>query len=74
MSTRSVARTRYERDIWRAVLNISLGMNTTVLLGDLCFTEAPRWRGNRLYFSDFYRHKVLAKRKDFALGCQSLSE
>ena len=32
MSTRSVALTRYERDIWRAVLNISLGMNTSILV------------------------------------------
>ena len=35
-------------------------MNTTVLVTDLCFAEGPRWRDGRLYFSDFYRHEVLA--------------
>ena len=26
----------------------------------LSFTEAPRWHNERLYFSDFYTHRVLA--------------
>ena len=35
-------------------------MKTSILLTDLCFTEGPRWRNGRLYFSDFYRHEVLS--------------
>lgn len=35
-------------------------MTPTIFLTDLCFTEAPRWHNNRLYFSDFYRHEVLS--------------
>ena len=30
------------------------------LLDGLTFTEAPRWRDGRLWFSDFYTHRVLA--------------
>ena len=30
------------------------------LVGGLSFTECPRWRDGRLYFSDFYTHRVLA--------------
>ncbi|HPU50822.1 MAG TPA: SMP-30/gluconolactonase/LRE family protein [Burkholderiaceae bacterium] len=30
------------------------------VLRDLSFTEAPRWREGRLWFSDFYTHRVLA--------------
>jgi sugar lactone lactonase YvrE len=31
-----------------------------VLLDDLSFPEGPRWREGRLWFSDFYTHRVLA--------------
>lgn len=31
-----------------------------VLLEGLTFPEAPRWRDGRLWFSDFYSHRVLA--------------
>ncbi len=31
----------------------------TVLLDGLTFTEGPRWRDGRLWFSDFYTHRVL---------------
>ena len=30
------------------------------LIGGLSFTECPRWRDGRLYFSDFYTERVLA--------------
>jgi sugar lactone lactonase YvrE len=30
------------------------------LIGGLSFTECPRWRDGRLYFSDFYTRRVLA--------------
>ncbi|MCB1694041.1 MAG: SMP-30/gluconolactonase/LRE family protein, partial [Pseudomonadales bacterium] len=30
------------------------------LATNLTFTEAPRWHDGRLYFSDFYSHRVLA--------------
>ena len=33
-------------------------METQVLLEDLCFGEGPRWRHDRLYFSDMHDHKV----------------
>jgi len=32
----------------------------TTLISGLSFTECPRWRDGRLYFSDFYTHRVLA--------------
>jgi sugar lactone lactonase YvrE len=32
----------------------------TTLMSGLSFTECPRWRDGRLYFSDFYTHRVLA--------------
>jgi sugar lactone lactonase YvrE len=32
----------------------------TTLIRGLSFTESPRWREGRLYFSDFYTHRVLA--------------
>jgi sugar lactone lactonase YvrE len=34
------------------------------LIGGLSFTEGPRWRDGRLYFSDFYTHRVLAVAMD----------
>ena len=34
--------------------------DVTVLLEDLCFPEGPRWHDDRLWFSDFYRHEVVA--------------
>ena len=30
-----------------------------VLLDGLTFPEAPRWRGDKLWFSDFYSHRVM---------------
>jgi sugar lactone lactonase YvrE len=33
-------------------------LRSTVLASNLTFTEAPRWRGDRLWFSDFYDHAV----------------
>ena len=36
----------------------------TTLVGGLSFTECPRWRDGRLYFSDFYTHRVLAVTMD----------
>jgi hypothetical protein len=30
-----------------------------VLVGGLTFPEAPRWRDGKLWFSDFYSHRVL---------------
>lgn len=35
-------------------------MTTETLLENLCFGEGPRWRDNRLYFSDMHDHKVLS--------------
>lgn len=32
----------------------------TVLLDDLTFPEGPRWHEGRLWFSDFYTHRVIA--------------
>jgi sugar lactone lactonase YvrE len=32
----------------------------TTLISGLSFTECPRWRGGRLYVSDFYTQRVLA--------------
>lgn len=31
----------------------------TLLRGGLTFPESPRWRDSKLYFSDFYSHRVL---------------
>ena len=32
----------------------------TTLFAGLTFPEGPRWHHNRLWFSDFYSHRVLA--------------
>ena len=32
----------------------------TVVVDGMTFTEGPRWHDRRLYFSDFYTHRVLA--------------
>ena len=37
-----------------------MSKNTEVLIEGLTFTEGPRWHDGRLYFSDFFTHKVLA--------------
>ena len=37
-----------------------MSKNTEVLIEDLTFTEGPRWHDGRLYFSDFFTHRVLA--------------
>ena len=34
--------------------------NTEVLIDGLTFTEGPRWHEGKLYFSDFFTHRVLA--------------
>jgi len=34
--------------------------NLQPVLRDLTFTEAPRWHSGRLWFSDFYSHRVIA--------------
>ena len=36
---------------------------TTVLSG-FCFLEAPRWRDDRIWFSDFYTYQVYSARED----------
>ena len=33
---------------------------TEILIDGLTFTEGPRWHENRLYFSDFFTHQVIA--------------
>ena len=35
-------------------------MKTETLAGGLCFGEGPRWRDNRLYFSDMHAGRVHA--------------
>ena len=35
-------------------------MTLKTLVDGLTFPEGPRWRDGRLYFSDFYSHRVLA--------------
>ena len=37
-----------------------MSKNTEVLIDGLTFTEGPRWHQGRLYFSDFFTHRVLA--------------
>ncbi|HTV59781.1 MAG TPA: SMP-30/gluconolactonase/LRE family protein [Verrucomicrobiae bacterium] len=37
------------------------------LIRDLHFTECPRWHDGRLYFSDFYTHRVYAATLDGAM-------
>src|SRR5579862_8670277 len=32
---------------------------TEILLDGLTFPEAPRWRDGKLWFSDFYSHRVI---------------
>ena len=32
---------------------------TKVLLDGLTFGEGPRWHGGKLWFSDFYSHRVM---------------
>ncbi|MEM9561365.1 MAG: SMP-30/gluconolactonase/LRE family protein [Actinomycetota bacterium] len=36
----------------------------TTILDDLAFGEGPRWHDGRLWFSDFYRHEVVAVTPD----------
>jgi sugar lactone lactonase YvrE len=38
--------------------------SSSVLLEGLSFGEAPRWRGGRLWFSDFHRRAVYAVGSD----------
>jgi len=37
-----------------------MSKNTEVLIDGLTFTEGPRWHEGKLYFSDFFTHRVLA--------------
>ena len=37
-----------------------MSKKTEVLVEGLTFTEGPRWHDGRLYFSDFFTHRVLA--------------
>ena len=37
-----------------------MSKNTAVLIDGLTFTEGPRWHEDKLYFSDFFTHRVLA--------------
>ena len=37
-----------------------MSKKTEVLIDGLTFTEGPRWHDERLYFSDFFTHRVLA--------------
>ena len=37
-----------------------MSKKTEVLIEGLTFTEGPRWHDGRLYFSDFFTHRVLA--------------
>ena len=37
-----------------------MSKNTEVLIEGLTFTGGPRWHDRRLYFSDFFTHRVLA--------------
>ena len=37
-----------------------MSKNTEVLIDGLTFTEGPRWHESKLYFSDFFTHRVLA--------------
>ena len=37
-----------------------MSKNTEVLIDGLTFTEGPRWYESKLYFSDFFTHRVLA--------------
>lgn len=39
------------------------GEITTAISG-MSFTECPRWRGGRLWFSDFYTHQVYSVKED----------
>lgn len=36
-----------------------MSSDAEVLLDEVTFTEAPRWRDGKLWFSDFYSHRVL---------------
>lgn len=36
----------------------------TTVVSDLSFLEAPRWHGERIWFSDFYTFQVLSARED----------
>jgi sugar lactone lactonase YvrE len=42
------------------------------LIGGLSFSECPRWHDGRLYFSDFYTHRVLAA--DLAGTVETIAE
>lgn len=36
----------------------------TTIASGFCFLEAPRWHDERIWFSDFYTHRVLSARSD----------
>jgi sugar lactone lactonase YvrE len=39
-------------------------VNATVVASGFGFLEAPRWHEDRIWFSDFYTHRVLSARED----------
>jgi sugar lactone lactonase YvrE len=41
-----------------------MSTTATILAGGFAFLEAPRWREDRIWFSDFYTHRVLSARED----------
>ncbi len=45
-------------------------MDLTPILDDVSFGEGPRWRDDRLWFSDFYRHQVVTVTIDGARETQ----
>ncbi len=34
------------------------------VVGDLKYSESPRWHQDRLWFADFYKHQVLSVAED----------
>ena len=43
---------------------IGMGKDIRVVLANFTYTEAPRWHGQRLWFSDLYSHRVLSANED----------
>ncbi|MCP9979032.1 SMP-30/gluconolactonase/LRE family protein [Actinomadura madurae] len=41
-----------------------MSTKASTVLSDFAFLEAPRWRDERLWFSDFYTHQVYSVRED----------
>ncbi len=49
-----------------------MSSETRVLLDGLTFTEGPRWHDGKLWFSDFYSHRVLTV--DLAGNVETVAE